>query len=142
MSVAARHAIDWTEQGYVPDAVIRAGIRRLLHARLEELQADSIERALFRTAEFVAQMDRANLPKVEMLMGYQGAKMDEAIKAYADAGVKGIVLAGGGGSQDADKYAEGKGVTFVRTQRFRSGAENFMPQKARLLRPVAAPNRG
>jgi|SRR5688572_10009081 len=59
MSVAARHAIDWTEQGYVPDAVIRAGIRRLLHARLEDLQADSIERALVRTAEFVAQMDRA-----------------------------------------------------------------------------------
>jgi L-asparaginase/Glu-tRNA(Gln) amidotransferase subunit D len=78
-------------------------------------------------------MDRANLPKVEMLMGYQGAKLDEAIKAYADAGIKGIVLAGGGGSQDAVRYAESKGVVFVRTQRFRSGAENFMPQKARLL---------
>ncbi len=59
MSDAARHAIDWTEQGYVPDAVIRAGIRRLLHARLGDLRADSIERALIRTAEFVAQMDRA-----------------------------------------------------------------------------------
>jgi len=59
MSHTARHAIDWTEQGYVPDAVIRAGIRRLLHGRLEDLRADSIERALVRTAEFVAQMDRA-----------------------------------------------------------------------------------
>jgi L-asparaginase len=81
----------------------------------------------------VAQMDRANLPRVEMLMGYQGAGMDEAIKAYADEGVKGIVLAGGGGSAAAVKYAEDKGVTFVRTERFRSGPENFMPQKARLL---------
>jgi L-asparaginase len=81
----------------------------------------------------VAQMDRANLPRVEMLMGYQGAKLDEAIRAYADAGVKGIVLAGGGGSGEARQYAESKGVVFVSTQRFRSGAENFMPQKARLL---------
>ena len=81
----------------------------------------------------VAQMDRANLPKVEMLMGYQGANMDEAIRAYADAGVKGIVLAGGGGSRAAVQYAEGKGVVFVRTERFRSGPANFMPQKARLL---------
>jgi L-asparaginase len=81
----------------------------------------------------VAQMDRANLPKVEMLMGYQGAKLDEAVRAYADAGVKGIVLAGGGATQDAVRYAESKGVVFVRTQRFRSGPDNFMPQKARLL---------
>jgi L-asparaginase len=72
-------------------------------------------------------------PRVEMLMGYQGARLDEAIRAYADAGVNGIVLAGGGGTPDAVKYAEGKGVIFVRTERFRSGPENFMPQKARLL---------
>lgn len=72
-------------------------------------------------------------PRVEMLMGYQGAKLGEAIRAYADAGVNGIVLAGGGGDAEAVKYAEGKGVIFVRTERFRSGPENFMPQKARLL---------
>jgi L-asparaginase len=77
--------------------------------------------------------DPKNPPRVEMLMGYQGARLGEAIRAYADAGVKGIVLAGGGGDADAVKYAEGKGVIFVRTERFRSGPENFMPQKARLL---------
>jgi L-asparaginase len=81
----------------------------------------------------VAQMDRANLPKVEMLMGYVSSDLDVAIRAYADAGVKGIVLAGGGGGREARAYAESKGVVFVSTQRFRSGAENFMPQKARLL---------
>ena len=66
-------------------------------------------------------------------MGYQGAKMDEAIKADADAGVKGLVIAGGGGTAPAVKYAEDKGVIIVRTERFRSGPENWMPQKARLL---------
>jgi L-asparaginase len=77
--------------------------------------------------------DQAHPPRVEMLMGYQGARMDEAIKADADAGVKGLVIAGGGGTPAAVKYAEDKGVIIVRTERFRSGPENWMPQKARLL---------
>lgn len=34
---AARLAINWVEQGYVPDGVIRKGIRRLCKARLEEI---------------------------------------------------------------------------------------------------------
>ena len=34
MSYATRQAINWTEQGLVPDSVIRGGIRRLLRARL------------------------------------------------------------------------------------------------------------
>ena len=81
----------------------------------------------------ISKADPKAMPRVEMLMGYQGNGMDEAIKAYADAGVKGLVLAGGSGSPAAIKYAEGKGVILVRTERFRSGPENFMPQKARLL---------
>ena len=80
----------------------------------------------------IARADRNNLPRVEMLMGYQGEQMDEAVRALADAGVKGLVLAGGGPSREARTYAEGKGVVFVSTQRFRSGGNNVMPQKARL----------
>ena len=34
MSHAARRAISWTEQGLVPDVVIRSAIRRLLKQRL------------------------------------------------------------------------------------------------------------
>lgn len=34
MSTASNLAINWTEQGLVPDAVIRAGIRRLCKQRL------------------------------------------------------------------------------------------------------------
>jgi L-asparaginase len=81
----------------------------------------------------ISKADAGNPPRVEMLMGYQGARMDEAIRADADAGVKGLVIAGGGGTAAAVKYAEDKGVIIVRTERMRSGPENWMPQKARLL---------
>jgi cyclopropane-fatty-acyl-phospholipid synthase len=37
---ATRKTIDWTEQGLVPDSVIRHGIRRMLKARLQSLPAD------------------------------------------------------------------------------------------------------
>jgi len=39
MNQATRFAINWVEQGYVPDAVIRAGIRRLCEQRLAEIGA-------------------------------------------------------------------------------------------------------
>jgi cyclopropane-fatty-acyl-phospholipid synthase len=39
MSFAARKAIDWVEQGHIPDAVVRRGIRRLCEQRLNELGA-------------------------------------------------------------------------------------------------------
>ena len=38
LSTSTRHAINWTEQGLVPDSIIRGGIRRLLRARLAELR--------------------------------------------------------------------------------------------------------
>ena len=53
----ATRAIDWTEQGLVPDTVIRAGIRRLLQARLTELRADSIESVSMHTAAFIESMN-------------------------------------------------------------------------------------
>ena len=51
MSFATRQAINWTEQGLVPDSVIRGGIRRLLRARLAHLRADDVE--------FAAETDRS-----------------------------------------------------------------------------------
>jgi len=59
MSFAARQAINWTEQGLVPDGVIRSGIRRLLQARLADLPTDDVEQAAEVTARFVAGMDAA-----------------------------------------------------------------------------------
>ena len=45
MSQAARLAIDWVEQGLVPDAVVRGGIRRLCEQRLREIDAGDCEGA-------------------------------------------------------------------------------------------------
>lgn len=59
MNYATKHAISWTEQGFVPDPVIRSGIRRLLRARLNELHADDPEHVAEETARFVAAMNVA-----------------------------------------------------------------------------------
>jgi cyclopropane-fatty-acyl-phospholipid synthase len=59
MGFAARQAIDWTEQGLVPDSIIRGAIRRLLKARLLELNADDAVHVADATARFAADMDRS-----------------------------------------------------------------------------------
>lgn len=78
-------------------------------------------------------ISKDDLPRVEVLIGYQGAGLDEAITAWAEAGVRGIVLAGGSGSGEVREKAEEMGVVFRRTHRFRTGTDNLYPQKARLL---------
>jgi len=52
-------AVRWTEQGLVPDSVIRAGIRRLLRQRLAEIGAGDAEAGADRLEAFVASMRRA-----------------------------------------------------------------------------------
>jgi cyclopropane-fatty-acyl-phospholipid synthase len=52
-------AIDWTEQGLVPDVVIRAGIRRLVRQRLAEIGAGDCEAASALTEDFIAHMRSA-----------------------------------------------------------------------------------
>jgi L-asparaginase len=68
----------------------------------------------------------AKLPRVDVIMTYQGADGD-LIKAAVDAGAKGIVLATAGAGatsgtqQDGVNYATGKGVIVVTTTRTGSG---------------------
>jgi len=57
MRYAQQQAIGWTEQGLVPDSIIRGGIRRLLRARLAELRPDDVARAADVTARFAADMN-------------------------------------------------------------------------------------
>jgi cyclopropane-fatty-acyl-phospholipid synthase len=75
MSQATRRAIDWVEQGYVPDAVVRAGIRRLCEQRLREITAGDCERAATATEAFVAAMDAAELAPVPHLANEQHYEM-------------------------------------------------------------------
>ena len=81
----------------------------------------------------LSRISKDDLPRTEVLIGYQDAGLDEAITAWAEAGVRGIVLAGGRGSAEVQEAAEEMGVVFRRTHRFRTGGDNLYPQKARLL---------
>ena len=64
MSYATRQAINWTEQGLVPDGVVRGAIRRLLRARLAELRVDDAEHVAEETARFVAEMNQSPIAPV------------------------------------------------------------------------------
>jgi cyclopropane-fatty-acyl-phospholipid synthase len=67
MTFTVRQAISWTEQGLVPDSIIRGAIRRLLRARLSELRADDAEHAAEITARFAAEMNDSRIaPLPEM----------------------------------------------------------------------------
>jgi cyclopropane-fatty-acyl-phospholipid synthase len=85
---ATNRAIDWTEQGLVPDSVIRHGIRRLLKARLQALGEDVGEQARLR-AEFIADMHhqpiapvpcKANEQHYELPAGFFSAVLGKHLK--------------------------------------------------------------
>ena len=57
MSATAERALAWAEQGRVPDAMLRAGIRRLLRQRLDEIEAHDCEAAAGRLERFVTMME-------------------------------------------------------------------------------------
>ena len=59
MSTAQRLAINWIEQGLVPDAVVRRGIRRLCERRLAEIDAHDPGAAALRTEAFIREMERS-----------------------------------------------------------------------------------
>jgi cyclopropane-fatty-acyl-phospholipid synthase len=71
MSRLAKRAIGWTEQGRVPDSAIRAGIRRLLAKRLEEIHADDIETSSQELNEFVTQMNLSEIAPLPKLANEQ-----------------------------------------------------------------------
>ena len=71
MSRAAQKAIEWTEAGLIPDAVIRRGIRRMLEKRLAGIGGDDIQRAAETEQAFVTMMDRSPIALVPELANEQ-----------------------------------------------------------------------
>lgn len=61
MQSATNLAINWVEQGLVPDPVVRAAIRRLLKARLAEIHSDDAAAAMEASEAFAAAMREAPL---------------------------------------------------------------------------------
>jgi cyclopropane-fatty-acyl-phospholipid synthase len=64
MGFIADLGIKWTEQGVLPDAVVRAGIRRLLRERLEEISGGDAESAAEQAVAFFDEVRRAPLALV------------------------------------------------------------------------------
>lgn len=64
-------AIGWSERGLVPDYAIRAGIRRLLERRLEEIHAGDCEIGAERESRFIALMNQGPLAPVPELANQQ-----------------------------------------------------------------------
>jgi cyclopropane-fatty-acyl-phospholipid synthase len=71
MHHGSRRAIDWVEQGLVPDGVVRAGIRRLCDQRLREIAADDCDRAAAVAEAFVTAMKGAELAPLPHLANAQ-----------------------------------------------------------------------
>jgi cyclopropane-fatty-acyl-phospholipid synthase len=59
MSLNAQRAINWIEQGYLPDNIVRKGIRRLLKERLLSIHADDAATASLEKNRFIAQMNQS-----------------------------------------------------------------------------------
>ena len=59
MPITAQTALHWSEQGYVPDKVIRHGIRRLLAERLIEIQHDNCSSMADEQYHFIKNMKDA-----------------------------------------------------------------------------------
>lgn len=71
MHSTAATVIDWTEQGMVPDTVIRHGIRRLLKRRLVSLASDDCELIARRKSAFLSEMDLAPIAPLPRLANEQ-----------------------------------------------------------------------
>lgn len=59
MSMNSQHAINWVEQGYIPDSIIRKGIQRLLKVRLNDVQIDNLEMLSVLKNSFIEDMRTA-----------------------------------------------------------------------------------
>ena len=56
MVITAQSALQWSEQGYVPDRVIRLGIKRLLAERLIEIDHNDNEKMADAQYQFIRDM--------------------------------------------------------------------------------------
>jgi len=71
MSAVTAKAVSWTESGLLPDAVIRAGIRRLLESKRKEIHSGDEEFAANTLNAFVAMMNESPVAHVPDLANEQ-----------------------------------------------------------------------
>jgi cyclopropane-fatty-acyl-phospholipid synthase len=83
MNAAAIAAINWVEQGLVPDAVVRRGIRRLCEQRLAEIEAADCEASARVAERFVRTMNESEIAPVPQLANAQHYEVPAAFFALA-----------------------------------------------------------
>lgn len=71
LETAATRALDITESGLLPDSLVRAGIRRLLRARLKDINADDVELSAASLSGFVEMMDASPIALVPEIANEQ-----------------------------------------------------------------------
>ena len=54
-------AVELTESGYVPDSLVRHGIRQLLRQRLNEIHASDISQMAEDQTRFIEQMNKSDI---------------------------------------------------------------------------------
>ena len=64
MKVVNDYIINRVEQGVIPDPIVRAGIRRLLRQRIDEIEANDCEAASQRLLSFIEMMDQSPVAPV------------------------------------------------------------------------------
>jgi cyclopropane-fatty-acyl-phospholipid synthase len=69
--VAGARALDWVEQGLIPDTVVRQGIRRLLRQRLASLAVDDAASSAALTEEFITALQSAPVAPLPALANEQ-----------------------------------------------------------------------
>ncbi len=70
-TTAGSAVLAWTESGLIPDRVIRGGIRRLSHARLEQIGAEDPQRSSHELNEFVKAMTESEVAPLPELANAQ-----------------------------------------------------------------------
>ena len=84
----AELAINWTEQGLVPDAAIRAGIRRLIRQRRDEICAGGAGAMAERAEAFIVAMDAAPIALLPQMANEQHYEVPAEFYALALGGAR------------------------------------------------------
>ncbi len=75
-------AVELTESGYVPDSLVRHGIRKLLRQRIDDIQAADIERTAEQQQAFVASMAAADVALLPDMANEQHYEVPQAFYEY------------------------------------------------------------
>jgi cyclopropane-fatty-acyl-phospholipid synthase len=71
-------AVELTESGYVPDSLIRHGIRKLLRQRLDEIDAADIENTAQQQHAFIEHMNNADIALLPQMANEQHYEVPQA----------------------------------------------------------------